>query len=187
MSRTQRPARRKHRRRRLGIVLLVIASLAGSGYGYYRSQYPLGWSHSCDKQLSLGLWLYAEAHDGQFPAGETTPEASLSLLHRYSSDFGARLLSGKTVATSVAEDVLARGELLDPDTCDWHYVPGLNVNDDSRLALFWDKPGLGHNGERLPGGGHIVWFVSGDRRHVTTAEWDDFLAEQEELLRKRRK
>ena len=32
------------------------------------------------------------------------------------------------------------------------------LDDDRRLALCWDKVGLGHNGERLPDGGHTVLF-----------------------------
>ena len=47
--------------------------------------------------------------------------------------------------------------------------------------LFWDKAGLGHNGERLPGGGHYVCFVRGAIEHVPGDRWNEFLAEQKKL------
>ena len=71
---------------------------------------------------------------------------------------------------------------MSPDTCGWHYVEGLRKDDDPRLALFWDKVGLGHNGERLNGGGHIVTFVDGFPKHIPESEWTGFLDEQESCL-----
>jgi hypothetical protein len=55
------------------------------------------------------------------------------------------------------------------------------------LALFWDKAGLGHNGQRLRDGGHKVFFVRGmsSSRYVTAAEWPAFIEEQKALLAKR--
>jgi len=52
--------------------------------------------------------------------------------------------------------------------------------------LFWDKEGLGHNGERLEGGGHIVTFLWGGSRHILEKEWDEFLAEQAKLFAQRK-
>ncbi len=175
-------------RRSLKLFLLttaIVVPAVVAAYGYYQKNYPYGWTHSCDKQLYFALVNYADAHDGEFPTGETTPEACLSLLHREPYFCNAQLLSGKNVETEVAEQILSKGELLGPDTCGWHYVPGLSLSNDPRLALFWDKPGLGHNGQRLYGGGHIVWFVTGDHRHISAAEWDSFAAEQKALREKR--
>ena len=76
---------------------------------------------------------------------------------------------------------LEAGQLLSPETCGWHYVAGLRKDDNPRLALFWDKAGLGHNGERLSDGGHHVWFVSGISEHISGNRWEAFLAEQEQL------
>ncbi|MEN6497138.1 MAG: hypothetical protein ABFD16_22820 [Thermoguttaceae bacterium] len=78
--------------------------------------------------------------------------------------------------------LLQRGQLLDANTCGWNYVEGLRKDSNGKLALFWDKEGLGHNGERLSGGGHIVTFVYGNREHIPAAEWDAFLEEQQKLL-----
>lgn len=158
-----------------GLVLL-IGSVTG-WYAHHRHRYPFGWSHCCDKALALELQAYADAHQGWFPRGESCPEASLGLLYGGNPDIG-QTLRGKTVPTEVTVGRLQRGEPLTPETCGWQYVEGLRNDDDVRLALFWDKAGLGHNGERLSGGGHIVHFVRGDQRHVPAAEWDDFLSQQ---------
>src|SRR5262245_20645692 len=67
----------------LGIVVLGLATLAGIvRYAYLPWKYPYGSSHSCDVGLSLLLGNYADQHEGAFPAGEESPEASLSLLSR---------------------------------------------------------------------------------------------------------
>ena len=74
-----------------------------------------------------------------------------------------------------------------PETCGWNYVEGLRLDSDGGLALFWDKEGLGHNGERLSGGGHIVSFVYGERKHIPAAQWDSFLEEQKKLIAKEKR
>ena len=76
---------------------------------------------------------------------------------------------------------LNAGQLLTPETCGWHYVEGLRKDDDSRLALFWDKAGLGHFGERLSDGAHVVYFVNSVTEYVAGDRWEEFLAEQERL------
>jgi hypothetical protein len=50
-----------------------------------------------------------------------------------------------------------------------------------RLAIVWDKVGLGHFGNRL-GGGHEVILLGGGCRIVTADEWTGFLEEQRSLL-----
>ena len=168
--------------KRGAIAVAVVVGLAAAGFAYYQHRYPYGRSHCCDKQLMLALLSYADRHDGWFPRGEATPEASLSLLHREDPDLvTANLLRGKTVPETAVRARLEAGELLTPETCGWHYVAGLRKGDDHRLALFWDKAGLGHNGERLSGGGHFVCFVSGTIEYVSGDRWEEFLAEQERL------
>ncbi|MAG93064.1 MAG: hypothetical protein CMJ48_04875 [Planctomycetaceae bacterium] len=174
------------RHRFLLAALVLLAGLSGSVYACYRSIYPFGWNHCCDKQLYFALVNYADGHGKNFPAGEATPQASLSLIHAGHSHGYAQLLCGKTGSESATRKVLARGTLLDPDTCGWQYVEGLRSDDDSRLALFWDDEGLGHNGERLSDGGHVVMFVGGSSKHIPATQWDAFLAEQEILFAKRR-
>jgi len=169
-------------------VLLVIAAalvvLVVSMRYYESTQYPYGWSHCCDKALMLVLHGYARDHDGNFPAGEPTPEASLSLLYPKYAD--ENLLRGKTIPLEVVENILKQGKRLTPDTCGWHYVEGLTMKDDPELALFWDKVGLNHNGRLLSAGGHEVFFVRYDYRYIPEAEWADFLRKQAELLAKRK-
>jgi hypothetical protein len=157
----------------------LSAVLVAAGRSYYVSQYPYGWSYCCDKQLWSALEQYAEDHGGAFPAGEATPEACLSLLYPRYAD--ANLLRGKTVPLTVVQATLDRGERLGPQTCGWHYVPGLRLDDDPSLALAWDKAGLGHNGERLPQGGHYVLFLGVGVDHVPASKWEAFLQEQERL------
>jgi hypothetical protein len=124
----------------LAILSLLVALLTAAGYGYYRYLFPYGYTHSCDKILAYSLRDYADRHNGWYPKGEATPEASLSLLYRDDSGLGMTLC-GKTVPDSVVLPILQRGELLSPETCGWHYVEGLHWKDDPKLALFWDKIG----------------------------------------------
>ena len=172
----------------LGVILGGLALLIGYTAWDFHRQHPYGWSHCCDLGVHYALLEYAMSHGGAFPAGEATPEASLSLLYREKTGDGpladANLLRGKTVPESVVKEILERGELLTPDTCGWHYVEGLRIDDDPRLAVFWDKAGLDHNGGLLPDGGHIVLFVEGGRKHIPEAEWKEFMEQQANCSRK---
>jgi hypothetical protein len=166
--------------RRLRLTILfgaIFAGLAASGYGFYCYRYPYGYTHCCDKILCFSLQDYAEQHDGWFPKGEATPQASLSLLYRLNQAL-VNTLCGKTVPESVVRPILESGNLLSPETCGWSYVEGLRKDDDSRLAIFWDRVGLGHFGERLSDGGHWVGFVNGFIEYVPGDQWEQFQAEQ---------
>jgi hypothetical protein len=170
--------------KKLAIVLVVLGILGAALCARYRNNYPLGSEHRCDSMLWFALFEYAEKHGGAFPSGEATPEASISLVHSLdpSGQEYAYLLHRRDVSTDVVRQLLQRGQLLDANTCGWNYVEGLRKDSNGKLALFWDKEGLGHNGERLSGGGHIVTFVYGNREHIPAAEWDAFLEEQQKLL-----
>lgn len=163
--------------------MVVLSLLAGGGYGWFRSQYPFGWTHVCEIQLFDALMRYADEHNGAFPTGPATPEACLALLHQPPYDVNAHLLSGKSIDTETAAVALINTGTLSPKSCGWHYVPGLRQADSPELALFWDKVGLNHNGGKLSGGGHIVWFIDGTHRHIPAAEWDSFITAQQELRR----
>lgn len=174
----------KHKMPRRGC-LFAIASvcviLAGV-YGYYRYNYPYGFSHCCDIALMGALQEYADEHEGAFPTGETTPEASLSLLYNQGRGLDPNTLRGKTVPEKTVRTILERGGLLGPKTCGWHYTDGLRMDDDPRLALIWDKPGLGHNGKRLTRGSHHVLMLNWERKFIPGTEWEQFLQEQTRLL-----
>src|SRR5262249_43229573 len=165
------------------LVLGVVGSLAVCAASYYAWKFPYGPSHCCDLILKNVLDDYANDHDGKYPVGKEPPESSLSLLHPNYVD--ANILRGKSVPLAVVQDILDRGELLGPDSCGWHYVEGLTLNDDPRLAVFWDKVGLGHDGQRLGEGDHIVTSLGGQRPLVTGLEWPGFLEEQQKLLASR--
>jgi hypothetical protein len=169
------------RRSKIAVVIAsVVVLTAGAGYGVYKYSFPYGYSHCCDKMVAFSLLEYARTHDGCFPKGETTPEASLSLLYRQDPNLMYHL-RGKTVPEEVVRSILESGNLLSPETCGWHYVEGLRSDDDPKLALFWDKAGLGHFGERISDGGHSVGFVNGMVDWVPGDQWEQFEAEQARL------
>ena len=175
----------QYRRRILGcsgISLAVVAVLVGAAYAWYRYTFPYGYTHCCLKGLGLSLLNYAQQHDGHFPEGGGCPEASLCLLYRCNYGIDGYTLCGKTKSAEVAQEILERGELLGPDTCDWHYVEGLTISDDPQIAQLWDKVGLSHNGQRLSGGGHSIWRVGGQEEVIPGSEWPQFLEEQERLM-----
>jgi hypothetical protein len=170
-------------RRKIAFALGVLTVLAGLAYGLYRYYYPLGREHRCDKALWFVLVEYGEKHGGAFPSGQATPEASLSLVHSLdpSGSEYSSLLHRRDVSADVVRQILQGGQLLGPNTCGWEYVEGLRLDSNPSLALFWDKEGLGHNGERLSGGGHVVTFVDGRTEHIPAARWQGFLAQQRVL------
>jgi hypothetical protein len=169
----------------LTVVVVLAAGLIGAAYVWHRYTFPYGSSHRCLKGLGMALRIYAERHNGHFPTGGNCPEASLSLLYRDNREIDGYLLCGKTKSAEAAQAILERGEFLGPDTCDWHYVEGLTLNDDYRIAIVWDKIGLGHNGIRLPNGGHSVLRLDGIEEVIPASEWQQFLDEQKELLASR--
>jgi hypothetical protein len=178
---------RRTKKRVWTFVIAVVVILFAVGYAWWRYVFPYGLTHCCDRVLYYcALQHYAATHGGAFPAGEATPEASLSLLYREESMghklADERLLCGKTVPEEVVKRILERGELLTPETCGWHYVEGLRLDDDFRLALLWDKVGLGHNGQRLADGGHYVTFIDGLNKYIPESEWAEFMEKQRQLL-----
>jgi hypothetical protein len=166
----------------LAVTVAAALLLFGLGYASHRYTYPYGVSHCCLLGLGGSLRQYAQEHHGRFPAGGICPEASLSLLDRdHNGDF-AEVLCGKTKSAAAAKALLQRGEPLGPDTCDWHYVEGLTLADDPRLAIVWDKVGLGHAGQRLPQGGHSICRLDGMEDVIPESAWPQFLKDQERLM-----
>jgi hypothetical protein len=169
--------------RALCVIAGVLAVLTWLAAAYWRHNYPYGWSHCCAKGVGLALRGYAQDHAGRYPTGGDTPEASLSLL--YSNYLDAYMLRGKTVPLQLVEETLRKKGKLDPQSCGWHYVEGLTEADNPQLAIVWDKVGLGHNGERLKGGGHEVVLLDGTTTYVGGKRWPEFLEEQKHLLAQR--
>jgi hypothetical protein len=150
--------------------------LAMMGGGYTRRQAEAA------RAIRVALLEYADRHDGWFPKGEASPEASLSLLHREKPMLvTANVLRGRTAAEAAVRARLEAGVLLTPQTCGWHYAEGLRRFDDPGLALFWDKAGQGYTDALLSEGGHLVFFIGGIIEYVSGDRWEEFLAEQERL------
>jgi prepilin-type processing-associated H-X9-DG protein len=174
----------KKRLKTVVIVLAVVSVLVAVMAVQYRSRYPYGWSHCCILGMSLALENYAMDNHGRFPAGQTTPEGSLSLLYRSNYE-SAYTLRGMTVPEKTVRTILDSGQLLGPESCGWHYAEGLTLSDDPRLALLYCKQPLGHNGEKTRDGGRQVAFVDGSVSWISGEKWAAFLDEQERLLSQR--
>ena len=174
----------KKRFRIVAIVFGIIAGLVIAGGAYYKSKFPYGHSHCCIIGVEGALEQYAMENAGRYPTGESSPEASLSLLCR-SNYLDAYTIRGMTVPENTVRRILDGGGLLGPDTCGWHYTDGLTRADDTRIALLYCKQDLGHNGDRTKDGGRQVVFVGGGIEWVSGAKWPSFLQGQRELLSKR--
>jgi hypothetical protein len=171
------------RRTAILIVLGILVAAAAGGTAFYRWKFPYGYSHCCSVQISLALLTYANDHAGRFPDGESSPEASLSLLYRLHYLPEPDFLRGMTVPADTVSRILKNGGLLGPETCGWHYVPGLSTTSDPRIAILWCKTALGHNGLRTWDHGREVLFVDGHCEGVSGADWPAFMRTQETLRR----
>ncbi|MEO5917676.1 MAG: hypothetical protein ABIS50_25825 [Luteolibacter sp.] len=168
----------------LGILAILLGGSVAGIYFWHRHVYPYGQSHCCILGVQFALTDYAEAHGGRFPHGESSPEASLSLLYK-EEGLDANTLRGMTVPEKTTRAILESGHLLTPATCGWHYVEGLTKSDDPRLALLWCKEPLQHDGSRGKSGAREVVRVDGDRSSVSGDQWTEFLKEQQQLMEKR--
>src|SRR5688500_786256 len=91
--------------RTLLVVVGIICVALASYRAWYWNRYPYGRTHACDKLLYMMLVEHADANGGNFPAGQATPEASLSLLYRMDPGI-AYLLAGKSAPVENAEEIL---------------------------------------------------------------------------------
>lgn len=132
----ERPIRGHMRRWLLRGAIALLVVVLGL-YAYYRHTFPYGASHCCDLLLAQALRDYAANHNGAFPSGGETPEASLSLLCSNADWVTPYLLRGRTVSEAVVREALKRDGRLGPDSCGWHYVEGLRVDDDPGLAILF--------------------------------------------------
>ncbi len=171
-----KPEKRRILKRLLILLTACIIILSVAVWGWYRHKYPYGYRHVCCKVLSGELQVYAQDHDGWFPHGGLTPEASLAMLGK--EPWCARLLAGKNLRFEAVAAALTNGTF-GPDTCGWHYVEGLRQDDDPSIAIVWDKPvGLGHWADRNPYLMHEVIYVDGSTRYVSKSEWPGFVEDQ---------
>jgi hypothetical protein len=135
------------RARRWFILIAVVSSALGlwikKTVSHDKEDYPFGVSHCCINAMEFALRLYAQEHGGTYPAGEASPEASLSLLCR-SNYIDVGTIRGMTVPESTVRGIIEGGGLLGPQNCGWQYVEGLTQTNDPRIALLYSKEALGH-------------------------------------------
>jgi hypothetical protein len=163
-------------------VMGAIGVLIACGAAWYRHTCPYGWSHCCSGQIDLALRMYADDNGGWLPHGQATPEASLSLLAKdnlYLSD----IFRGKTLPLQVVEEALKRDGVLGPNSCGWHYIEGLNEEDNPEIVVGWDKvEGLGHNGDYHAGLAHEVLSLYGRQSYIGKQERPAFVERQKRLI-----
>jgi hypothetical protein len=170
--------------KKLKIALLIAFLVIGGTWVWFQMTYPYGVSHCCSKAIALALRQYAEEHQGSFPNGKSSPEASLSLLYT-NYEPSLYTLRGKNIPLKLAQAAWDEDLELGPQSCGWHYVEGLLVDDDSEIAIAWDKAwGLGHNGQRIRGFAHEVILIDGSSKGIALKEWPKFAMEQREKLAK---
>lgn len=178
------PAPRKSKVKKILLYLLgFIVFTVVAEQVWYRHTFPYGWSHACSVGLGLGLRGYASKHNGWFPHGEATPEASLSLLYKDDPVTALWTLGGKNIPGKTVEATLKQDGKLTPATCGWHYVEGLRDDDDDRIPIAWDKVvGLGHNGQRRSDIMHEVILLDGSHQFIPKQKWPEFVANEKRLL-----
>ena len=162
------------------MTLLIVIAVK-----WYRKTSPNLNRHICLKQIGLSLRMYSNVYNGPFPAGKESPEASLSLLYTEGFLTNVEFLSGNSMMPEEAETVLKAGGLMNSEVCSWHYVEGLTENDDSDLAIMWDKV-LGLGGRYSKSGCTEVLFINGRTEYIKVSEWQDFLKKQEELHKQKK-
>jgi len=172
------------RKRQWWFVPAIIGTVILSTVIWFKMSYPYGPLHCCTKILGQLLTEFAAQHDGWFPAGQNSPEASLSLLCSNSVTL-VPTVRGKTVAEPVARAALLQDGVLSPESCGWNYVEGLSTNDSSQLAIAWDKSwGVGHDGRRIRGFGREVVYTDGSDGVILFENWPKFAMEQRDKLTK---
>jgi hypothetical protein len=134
-------------------------------------------------QLGFALDYYAQIHDGHYPTGGGSPEASLHFLYR-DGIADPEMLAG-AIDPKLVREHLENGLVLDRQTCGWHYVEGLTLRDDWRIAILWNED----SSDRVASGtqnAHLVVYLQDPSVHVVAArDWQRFLDEQQALLKLR--
>jgi hypothetical protein len=146
------------------------------------SSYPYGKTHACSKNLGLVLRLNAEDHDGWLPYGEATPEESLGKLANEDPSC-IPLLGGKNVPPEKVKAALEPGGHFSAQTCGWHYIEGLRVDENLQIAVAWDKTvGLNHFGERDSAIMHEIIRLDGTTAYISKKQWPEFMSMEKKVL-----
>lgn len=162
---------------RVSLTILMV----GGGFAAYRWNYPYGVRTCCLPCMDGALSAYAADHEGKFPDGaKTSQEALRKLIPSYLPT--PSILAGITGDISMLEACLNRGEMVTDSVSSWVYFPGFRQDDDSNLAIIWERvAGVRFNGGRAPAGSHAVGFTDGSHRQIAASEWNSFLRDQATL------
>jgi hypothetical protein len=124
---------------------------------------------------------YAYEHQGWYPKGGKTPLESLTILHDKPNYVGdGSSFAGISGDENEAERRIKLGLPIDETVSSWVYFPGFRNDDDSKIAIIWERQGgIIFNGHSCDG--HAVGFAGGDWEQIPQAQWSDFLKNQEVL------
>jgi hypothetical protein len=159
----------------------------------YVKAHPLVFNESffehahCIVQTGSAFRNYAADHSGQFPFDTNGYGNALLLLSNYVGNFWG-CLTGPGYDGQVFALAAETGKRIPETECGRVYVQGLSVNNDPRIALFFDKlptPGGDHCQGVLRIGAPLareVLTIDGNRRVVKESEWNAFAKQQVELL-----
>jgi len=169
-------------KRRRWLVPAIVGGVILTTWIGFKVSYPYGPLHCCTKLMGQTLVSYAATHDGWFPRGQNSPEASLSLI--CSNDVAmVPTVRGKTVPVKMARAALLKNGVLSPESCGWNYVEGLSTNDSGQIAIAWDKSwGIGHDGRRIRGFGRELVYADGSDGVILYENWPKFAMGQREKL-----
>ena len=133
------------------VVVVVILALGGLFAWYRHWSCPYGFRGCLVPCLGTSFKLYADDHDGWYPAGRSTSLESLRLLYdgKYAT---ATQMAGVTGPDEQTKKRLESGGALDESVSKWVYWPGFREDDDDLLskllpghtntvALLWEKQG----------------------------------------------
>ena len=181
--------RTPHRRKRLTILLIVVAA-AIALCTYYVRTHPLVfnesfWDHAhCIKGGGSSLEAYAHDHGGKFPFHTNGYGDALLLLDK---DWDAAL-TGPGYDTKVFERARKTGENAPESEIGRVYVQGLSATNHPEIAILFDKL-------PTPGGDHChlfarffaplgreVWTIGSGSRFIQASQWAAFSNEQVRLL-----
>jgi len=150
-------------------IAILILLLARFGFG----PILVGGMHERDreecagnlKQIGLALQVYANAHDDDFPPGETMAEVFREL-EGLTDGTGQPMVTEETFACPAAED----------PSSSYGWTPGLYATAPPDIMVAYDKSPDYH------GGGRNVLFVDGRVEWKTEEGFQKAMAEQEERL-----
>ena len=150
-------------------------------WGWYQYHFPFGHRDGTFRCTDAALRLYAQDHAGRFPNESADGLRSLRLLYPEYTPSGKEL-AGLSGDVGSLVQALSEGKQLNTNLSSWLYFPGLEVDDDSSLALLAEtKFGLFPNGSRNPSGARSVLLLGRNFTNVTKDLWDSFAAEQQRL------